>query len=56
MEGQGGKWFSCKKSVNYPISQEVKMELGQIIEYNIGNIFLEKSYTKCSGEASPTYS
>ena len=26
------------------------MKLGQLIEYNMTNIFLEKSYTKCCGE------
>ena len=26
------------------------MKLGQLIEYNMGNTYLEKSYTKCSGE------
>ena len=26
---------------------------GQLIEYNMRNIFLEKSYTKCGGEARP---
>ena len=29
------------------------MKLGQLIECNMGNIFLEKSYTKCGGETSP---
>ena len=29
------------------------MEFGQLIEYNMKNIFLEKSYTKCGGETSP---
>ena len=29
------------------------MEFGQLIECNIRNIFLEKSYTKCDGETSP---
>ena len=28
-------------------------KFGQLLEYNIKNIFLEKSYTKCGGEASP---
>ena len=28
-----------------------KMKFGQLIEYNMKNIFLEKSYTKCRGEA-----
>ena len=30
------------------------MKFGQLIEYNMRNIFLEKSYTKCGGETSPT--
>ena len=30
------------------------MEFGQLIEYNIRNIILEKSYTKCGWETSPT--
>ena len=29
------------------------MKFGQLITYNMRNIFLEKSYTKCGGEASP---
>ena len=29
------------------------MKFGQLIEYNMRNIFLEKSYEKCGGEASP---
>ena len=29
------------------------MKLGQLIEYNMRNIFLEKSYAKCGGESSP---
>ena len=29
------------------------MKFGQLIEYNIRNIILEKSYTKCGGETSP---
>ena len=29
------------------------MKLGQLIEYNMRNIFLEKSYTKCDGETIP---
>ena len=28
------------------------MKFGQLIEYNMRNIFLEKSYTKCGGETS----
>ena len=30
-----------------------KMKFGQLTEYNMRNIFLEKSYTKCSGETIP---
>ena len=29
------------------------MKLGQLIEYNMINIFLEKSYTNCGGETTP---
>ena len=29
------------------------MKYGQLIKYNLENIFLEKSYTKCGGETSP---
>ena len=29
------------------------MKFGQLIEYNMRNNFLEKSYTKCGGEISP---
>ena len=29
------------------------MKFGQLTEWNMRNIFLEKSYTKCDGETSP---
>ena len=29
------------------------VKFGQLIKYNMRKIFLEKSYTKCSGETSP---
>ena len=29
------------------------MKLGQLIEYNMRNIFLNKSYTKCAEETIP---
>ena len=29
------------------------MKFGQLIEYKMRKNFLEKSYTKCGGEASP---
>ena len=30
------------------------MKIGQLIEYNLRIIFVEKSDTKCGGETSPT--
>ena len=29
------------------------MKIGQLIEYNSRNIFVEKSYTKCNAETIP---
>ena len=29
------------------------MKFGQLIEYNMRNIFLEKSYIECGGESIP---
>ena len=29
------------------------IKFGQLIEFNMRNIFLEKSYTKCGGETIP---
>ena len=29
------------------------MKFGQLLEYNMGNIFLEKSYPKCGEETIP---
>ena len=29
------------------------MKLGQLIDYSVRNIFLEKLYTNCDGETSP---
>ena len=29
------------------------MKFGQLMEYNMRNVFLQKSYTKCGGENSP---
>ena len=29
------------------------MKFGQLIEHNTGNIFVEKSYSKCAGETTP---
>ena len=30
------------------------MKIGQLIEYNMRNIFLKKTHEKCGGEASPS--
>ena len=30
------------------------MKFGQLIEYNMRNIFVERLYTKCAGETIPT--
>ena len=39
---------------NIPWSKDNQvMKFGQLTEYNIKNIFLEKSYTKCGGETIP---
>ena len=32
------------------------MKFGQLLEYNMRNIFLQKSYTKCGGETRPRLS
>ena len=31
-----------------------KMKLSQLIEYNMSDAFLKKSYTKCGGETIPS--
>ena len=31
------------------------MKIGQLIEYNMGNIFLEKSYAKCGRETKKLF-
>ena len=44
---------------NYNIAQYLRSKyngarkFGQLIEYNMRNVFLEKSYTKCGGETIP---
>ena len=35
------------------IKDNQAMNFGQLIEYNLRNIFLERSYTKCGGETVP---
>ena len=31
------------------------MKFGKLIEYNMRNIFVEKSYTRCAGETIPRH-
>ena len=43
-----------KQTIEIHISKgNQNMKFGQLIECNMRNIFLEKSYTKCGGETSP---
>ena len=44
----GHKLFNISKSKG-----NQAIALGHLKEYNIRNIFLENSYRKCAGEASP---
>ena len=32
------------------------MKVGQLIEYNMRNVFVKKSYTKCAGKTLPRLS
>ena len=36
-----------------PSKRNQTMNFGRLMEYNMKNIFLEKSYTKCGGETIP---
>ena len=36
-------------------SKDNTVKFGQLMEYNIRNIFLEKLFTKCSGETIPRH-
>ena len=51
-------WFRCNSNTPH-IDQYLNkkgnqaMNLGQLIEYDMRNIFLNKSYTKCGGETIP---
>ena len=40
---------------NWRSKSNQTMKFGQLIEYNIRNFFLEKSYTKCVGETIPRH-
>ena len=39
--------------INITSKDNQAMKFGQLTEYNMRNIFLEKSYTKCGGETIP---
>ena len=54
--GHAGKQIDSKEKFNfiiYNIKTWLSIKLGQLIEYNMRNNFLEKSYTKCDGESTP---
>ena len=66
--GYVAKWLDAKDQVNFKfydvtawltnncnthIAQYQTVKFGQLIECNMRNIFLEKSYTKCGWVTSP---
>ena len=54
MPKTGQQTITIHISSNMPRSKDDQtMKLCQLIEYNMRRIFLEKSYTKCGGKASP---
>ena len=52
MISQPGKQIIAKHIFQYLKSKET-MKFGQLIEYNVRKIFLEKSYRKCGRETIP---
>ena len=54
---RNGFYFMLKALFVLELFNNQTMKFGQltIIEYNMRNIFLEKSYTKCGQEASPRF-
>ena len=47
----GQQTIAINISTNISRSKDYQaMKFGQLIEFNMRNIFLEKSYTKCGGE------
>ena len=50
-------WLTNNYTYTWPNISKSKdnqaMKFSQLIECNVRNIFLEKSYTKCGGETSP---
>ena len=55
MTSQSGKQTIAIQTLpNIPRSNNNQtMKFGQLIEYNMRNVFLKKSYTKCGGETIP---
>ena len=55
MTSQRGYQNNCNAHIaNIPRSKGSQtMKSGQLIEYNLRNIFVEKSYTKCAAETIP---
>ena len=50
----GQQGIAIQTLINIPRSKgDQIMKFGQLIEYNLRNIFLEKLYTKCRGETIP---
>ena len=50
----GQQGIAIQTLTNIPRSKDDQiMKFGELIEYNLRNIFLEKSYTKCGGETIP---
>ena len=46
--------INCNTIPNISRSKgNLTMKCCQLIEYNMRNVFAEKSYTKCTGETSP---
>ena len=56
MTSQSGKQVIAIHTLfNIPRNKGNKtVKFGQLIEYNMRNIFSEKSYTKCGGETIPS--
>ena len=54
MISQPGKQIIAKHNFQYLKSKgDQTMKFGQLIEYNVRKIFLEKSYKKCGRETIP---
>ena len=42
-----------EQTIAIHIMSNISRNFGQLLEYNMRNIFVEKSYTKCAGEFTP---